>query len=110
MILLKSIYFYYIDIAFRLIDLYQTDTLLSSVVGLTFYFLSLYSFSSVCILLLLCPLFLSFFYFFLCIYFILSLIFCLSGTFFLSLSLSILRLNFSLFIIFRRVRKFAKSD
>jgi len=40
----KSIYsyFYWIDIASRLIDLYQTDTSIPSVVGLMFSFLALY--------------------------------------------------------------------
>jgi len=47
MILHKTIYFYYIDIALRLIDLNQTDTSLPSVVGLTFCSLSVYLFSSV---------------------------------------------------------------
>jgi hypothetical protein len=38
----KSVYFYYIDIAFRLIDPYQIDTSLPSVVGLMFSFLFVY--------------------------------------------------------------------
>jgi hypothetical protein len=39
------IYIYDTNIAFRLIDLYRTDTLLATVAGLMFSFLSVYLFS-----------------------------------------------------------------
>jgi hypothetical protein len=78
----KSIYFYYIGIAFRLTDLYQIETSLPSVVGLKFSFLSVYLFSSVflfCYSYVSCSLFSSISFYI----FILFSLFSLSSNFFI---------------------------